>query len=116
MKTTFKVICAFATGLIIGWNGPKIKKTLEEKFNEMKKDSPVEDAGKTVADVAETAKDKAAETVDAAKDKAAEAVNTATEKVEGVVDAAKDKAAEVVDAAKEKGAEAAQKVADELKK
>ena len=94
MKTTLKVGCALVIGFIMGWNGPKIKKTLEEKFNEMKKDSPVEDAGKTVADVAETAKDKAAETVDAAKDKAAEAV----------------------DAAKEKGAEAAQKVADELKK
>lgn len=95
MKTALKVGGAFVIGLIIGWNGPKAKNWFEEKLEEMKKkDSPVEDAGKTVADVAETAKDKAAETVDAAK----------------------DKAAEVVDAAKEKGAEAAQKVADELKK
>lgn len=95
MKTTLKVICAFAVGLFIGWNGPKAKNWCEEKLEEMKKkDNPAESAAQAVADVAETAKDKAAETVDAAK----------------------DKAAEVVDAAKEKAGDAAQAVADELKK
>lgn len=95
MKTTFKVICAFAAGLIIGWNGPKATNYLNEKFNEMKKDeNSTDNAAQTVADVAETAKEKAAETVDAAK----------------------EKAAEVVDAAKEKAGDAAQAVADELKK
>lgn len=96
MKTTLKVICAFAVGLFIGWNGPKAKDWCEEKLEEMKKkdENPASSAAQAVADVAETTKDKAAETVDAAKDKAAEAV-----------DAAKDKAGDAVKA-----------VADELKK